>query len=182
MRTTNLRLILTPITLAVLCGILAFGAWWGYKQITAPLPGKAPTPCVTASAAELASSQVVVRVLNGGYTTGLGGKVSKELQTAGFVVLGSGNTQERVKKTVIVAASDKAPEALLVMGFFKDATIRADKDRAIDGRVDVLIGSEYGGINAEAPKTVKTAGSACLAVLPTPSAAPTTQTPATPTK
>lgn len=164
---------MTPVTLLALCGLLAFGAWWGYKQITAPLPGKAPVPCVTTAATELTTQQVVVRVFNGGYVTGLGEKVRKELVSYGFVSAGSSNTQERVKKTIIVAATEKAPEALLVAGFFKDATIRADKDRAIDGKVDVLIGSEYGGTNPDAPKSIAVQGSACLAVLPTPSAAPT---------
>ncbi|MDO4716476.1 MAG: LytR C-terminal domain-containing protein [Propionibacteriaceae bacterium] len=166
MQRIDMRLILTPVTLIALCGFLAFGAWWGYQQISAPLPGKLPTPCVSTSVTELSSSQVVVRVLNGGYTTGLGTKVSKELSGYGFIISGTGNTQERVKKTIIVAGSETAPEAQLVLGFFKEATIRVDKDRAIDAHVDVLVGSEYAGTNPEAPKAIAVSGQVCIAVPP----------------
>lgn len=170
-----MRLLMTPLTLLGLCAILVFGTWWGYKQITAPLPGDMPTPCVPTSATELAAKQVVVRVLNGGYKTGLGAKVGKEMETFGFTVGGTGNTQERIKKTVIVASAENAPEAELVKGFFKDATVRASEDRKIDGIVEVLVGSEYSGTNPEAPKTIAVSGEVCLAVppAPTPSAGAT---------
>lgn len=161
-------MIVTPITLLVLLGILGFGAWWGYREISKPLPGNVPTPCVTTPAKELTSSQVAVRVLNGGYTTGLGTKVGKALEVKGFKVLFTGNSKERIKKTVIVASTADAPEAKLVLGFFKDATIRPDA--RVDATVDVLVGSEYGDMNADAPTSIAvSSGSVCVPVMPSPS-------------
>ena len=58
------------------------------------------------------------------------------------------NTSEKVEQTVIVGADAKNPEVLLVKGFFKDATVRADK--RTDGSVDVLVGDQYGGFNKKA--------------------------------
>lgn len=170
MESQNLRRLVTPVTLIALCGILAFGAWWGYKQVTAPL--FPPTPCVETSTAELATTQVVARVLNGGFTTGLGTKVKTSMEGLGFTVSSTGNTEERIKKTIIVAHTADSPEAQLVAGFFPESTVRADPNR-VDGQVDVLIGSEYIDINTQAPKSVAVpSGMACLAVKPSTTPAP----------
>lgn len=155
----------TPAILLLLVGLLAYGAWWGLQRIADPLPGNEPTPCVTSAVKELKTSQVAVRVFNGGYTTGLGAKVGSALTSKGFVVLATGNTDESVSKTVIVAASEDSPEAKLVQGFFKDSTIKAD-DR-IDATVDVMVGSKYAGMNKKAKESVAVeGGTTCLAVLP----------------
>lgn len=165
------RMLVTPITLLVLLGVLAFGAWWGFQLISAPLPGNEPTPCVTKSVEEVAVDQIAVRVYNGGYTTGLGSKVGTALTKLGFTVLDTANTEERITTTVIVASSEDAPEAQLVLSFFKDATIKADG--RTDAIVDVMVGSDWGGMNKKADKSITVeSGSACLPVLPSASTSP----------
>jgi hypothetical protein len=76
----------------------------------------------------------------------------------GFKVVHTGNTGEKVQRTVIVGAAAKNPEVLLVKGFFKDAQVRADPKNKSDGSVDVLVGNRYGGFNksAKTAYTVKT--------------------------
>ena len=62
---------------------------------------------------------------------------------------------------VVVQAANQSWEFQQIKGFFKGATVGADKRK--DGTVDVLVGDKYGGFNKKAPKavTVKSA-KACL--------------------
>jgi hypothetical protein len=157
------RIVRTPITLLILLGVLCYGAWWGYTNILRPVPPLPPTPCVdqTVAKGQLASSQVVVAVYNGGDRKGLAGDVGRALRERGFRVTRTVNTAEKVAKTVIVGADPKDPEVMLVKGFFKDAVVRADK-RA-DHTVDVLVGNKYGGFNKNAKRTLAVSSSTvCL--------------------
>ncbi len=152
-----LRLFGTPITLLLLLGVLVYGAWWGYRNVTAPFAGNTPDPCVTQNVGkELKSGQVSVRVLNGGTQVGLAGRVGAELTGAGFKVTDVGNTSEIISSTVVVGASKNAPEVKLVLGFFKGATVRADQ--RTDGTVDVLVGDKYAGFNAKAARQISVPG------------------------
>ena len=167
------RIVRTPITLLLLLGVLMWGAWWGYNNILAPVPKIPPPPCVeqTLAKGQIKSSQVVVKVYNGGDRRGLAGDVTRALRGKGFKVTKTDNTVEKISKTVIVGANAKNPEVLFVKSFFKDAVVRADPKRN-DGTVDVLVGNKYGGFNknAKTTYTVK-ARTVCLASqTPTPSA------------
>ena len=167
------RIVRTPVTLLILLGVLMWGAWWGYTNILAPVPKIPPPPCVeqTLAKGELKSSQVIVKVYNGGDRRGLAGDVGRSLRGKGFKVTLTTNTVEKISKTVIVGAGAKNPEVLFVKSFFKDAVVRADKRN--DGSVDVLVGNKYGGFNKDAKTTyaVKTK-TVCL-----PSQTPTPSTP-----
>jgi len=175
-----LRLIGTPVTLLVLLGFLVYGGWWGYRNVMAPLPGSTPTPCVTQNVGKhLSSSDVSVRVLNGGTTVGLAGRIGAQLTNVGFKVISTGNTSEVVTSTVVVGASKNAPEVKLVLGFFKGAKVRADK--RTDGTVDVLVGDGFGGFNAKAARQVAVpGGTVCLP--PTSSSASPSSASPSPTK
>ncbi|HSN42505.1 MAG TPA: LytR C-terminal domain-containing protein [Propionibacteriaceae bacterium] len=163
------RLIGTPVILLSLLGLLLWGGWWGYKNLMAPIPARPLTPCVTQTVGpSLTSKNVQVRVLNGGYRTGLATQVSTTLKSAGFNVIRVGNTDERIKATVIVGAAAENPEVQMVRSYFKGATIRAD-GRA-DHTVDVLVGNSFGGMNPNAkPSIAVPGGTVCL---PSPSATP----------
>ncbi len=152
----------TPATLLVLLLILGVGFWWGWGQLTAPIPAKPPEPCVTQTVAGvLRANQVTVRVYNGGSVTGRAAKIGVDLRAKGFKVPTVTNTDERIEKTVIVGAAAANPEVKLVAAFFKDATIRPDNRP--DNTVDVLVGNQYGGFNANAPTTIKVPGNVvCL--------------------
>lgn len=161
----------TPLTLVVLLVVLFFGFWWGWKQVSAPIPTKPPEPCVTQTlkGGVLQANQVTVRLYNGGSVTGRATKISTDLKAKGFDVTTIANTDEAIEKTVIVGSSADNPEVKLVAGFFKDATIRADQ--RVDNTVDVLVGDTYGGFNSGAATTIKVAGG--VACLPQATATPT---------
>ena len=69
------RLIATPVLLLGLLGFLAWGASWGWQNLTAPAPSPPPTPCVNQSASAVTASNVSVRVFNGGFQAGLATRV-----------------------------------------------------------------------------------------------------------
>jgi hypothetical protein len=164
------RAVRTPFTLLVLLGVLCYGAWWGWTNVIREVPPAPRAPCVKQKVpkGQLKSSQVVVSIYNGGDKRGLAGDVGRALRSRGFKVQRTTNTGEKVERTIIVGASAKNPEVLLVKGFFKESDVRPDK--RVDGSVDVLVGNRYGGFNKNA-KTVYTVKSAtvCLPAPPTPS-------------
>jgi hypothetical protein len=147
------RIVRTPITLLLLLGVLCYAAWWGYTNVLRPIPPAPPQPCVDQSVnkGELKSSQVTVKVYNGGNKRGLAGDVGRALRERGFNVIRVGNTGEKISKTVIVGADAKNPEVLLVKRFFKDSIVKAD--RRVDHSVDVLVGNKYAGFNRNAKTT-----------------------------
>ncbi|WP_375430957.1 LytR C-terminal domain-containing protein [uncultured Friedmanniella sp.] len=157
------RAVRTPFTLLILLAILSYGAWWGWTNVIRTVPPAPPTPCVDqpVSKGQLKSSQVTVSVYNGGDKRGLAGDVGRSLRDRGFKVQQTGNTGEKIQKTVIVGAGAKNPEVLLVKGFFKGAVVRADKRP--DRTVEVLVGNDYGGFRkgAKTTYTVK-ATTVCL--------------------
>lgn len=163
-----LRAVRTPFTLLVLLGVLCYGAWWGYSNVIREVPPAPPAPCVQQQLPknQLKSSQVTVSVFNGGNKRGLAGDVGRSLRGRGFKVATTTNTLQKVQKTIIVGANAKNPEVLMVQAFFKDSQVKADK--RVDGSVDVLVGSNYGGFNSKAKTTytVKSA-KACLPAQPT---------------
>ncbi len=149
------RVVRTPITLLILLGVLLYGAWWGYTNIIRKVPETPAPPCVeqTISKGRLKSAQVTIKVFNGGDRVGLAGDVGRALRGKGFKVSLTTNTNEQIQKTVIVGADVKAPEVLFVKTFFKDAVVRADKSKATDHSVDVLVGNRYSGFNKKAKTT-----------------------------
>ena len=154
----------------MLLGVLAYGAWWGYTNVLKPLPPPAPNPCVETSLAkgQLTTNQVTVSVYNGGNRRGLAGDVGRSLRERGFKVPRTSNTEEKIGVTVIIGAAAKNPEVVLVSGFFRGATIKADKRK--DRSVDVLVGDRYGGFNRNARRAIAVKGSTvCLPSVTTPS-------------
>ena len=147
------RIVRTPITLLLLLGVLCYAAWWGYTNVLRPIPPAPAQPCVDQSLTkgQLKSSQVTVKVYNGGSKRGLAGDVGRALRDRGFNVIRTTNTAEKISKTVIVGADAKNPEVLLVKGFFKDALVKGDK--RVDRTVDVLVGNKYAGFNKGARQT-----------------------------
>ncbi len=167
------RIVRTPITLLVLLGVLCYAAWWGYTNVLRPIPPAPAQPCVdqSLSKGQLKSSQVTVKVYNGGNKRGLAGDVGRSLRDRGFNVIRTTNTAEKISRTVIVGVNPKSPEVLLVKGFFKDAVVKGDK--RVDHTVDVLVGNKYAGFNKSAKRTYTVnADTLCL-----PSQASTTSAP-----
>lgn len=151
----------TPITLLLLVGLLGYGAWWGWQQLTRPAVETPPPACVTQSASVLTSAQVTVRVYNGGTTAGRAGQVTEQLKAKGFVTKSPTNTNEAVPATIIVGATEDSPAVQLVMGFFPESQARADG--RTDGTIDVLVGDSFAGFNDAAPAEIAVpGGTVCL--------------------
>ena len=166
------RVIRTPVTLLILFGMLMYGAWWGYNNIIKPVPPRPPTPCVDQSVpgGQLKSSQVVVKVYNGGDRKGLAADVGRSLRSEGFRVILTTNTVEKIQKTVIVGAGENNPEVLFVKSFFKEPVVRSDK--RVDRSVDVLVGNKYGGFNKKAKATYQVGTNTVCLPSQTPSPSP----------
>ena len=147
------RVVRTPVTLLILFGVLLYGAWWGYNNIIKPVPALPPEPCVsqTVPKGQLKTSQVVVKVYNGGDRKGLAADVGRSLRTKGFRVTLTTNTVEKIQKTVIVGADVNNPEVKFVRTFFKESVLRSD--HRVDRTVDVLVGNKYGGFDKKAKTT-----------------------------
>ena len=157
------RVVRTPVTLLILFGVLLYGAWWGYNNIIKPVPALPPEPCVNQSVpnGQLKTSQVVVKVYNGGDRKGLAADVGRSLRGKGFRVTLTTNTVEKIQKTVIVGADPNNPEVKFVKTFFKESVVRADQRP--DRSVDVLVGNKYGGFNKNAKTTYRVdTDSVCL--------------------
>jgi hypothetical protein len=166
------RVVRTPVTLLILFGVLLYGAWWGYNNIIKPIPALPPEPCVDQSVAkgQLKSSQIVVRVYNGGDRKGLAADVGRSLRGKGFRVTLTTNTVEKIQKTVIVGADANYPEVKFVKTFFKEAVVRPDK--RVDRSVDVLVGNKYGGFNKDANATYQVDATTICLPSQTPSPTP----------
>jgi hypothetical protein len=157
------RVARTPVTLLILFGMLLYGAWWGYHNIIKPIPPLPPAPCVDQSVpdGQLKTSQVVVKVYNGGDRKGLAADVGRSLRNEGFRVILTTNTVEKIQKTVIVGAGEENPEVLFVKSFFKEANVRSDQ--RVDRTVDVLVGNKYRGFDKDAKTTYQVdANTVCL--------------------
>ena len=162
------RLIATPILLLGLLALLLWGATWGWKALTEPLPSPSPTPCVTTSAAVVTTADVALRVFNGGFTSGLANRVKTDLEEAGFTVIKVDNTEERVVGTVIRANEREATQVRLVASYFVEPQI--DYDTRVDGTIDVLVGTDFAGM-AESPfvQVEPPDGQVCRVPSPSPS-------------
>ena len=162
------RLIATPFLLLGLLALLVWGAFWGWRNLTAPFPEPEPTPCVTHTTDLLTPDQVTVRVINGGQTVGLASRIGESLTEAGFRVEKVSNTEERIDGVVIRSGSNNVDAATLVGSRFNSPVI--ENDARIDGTVDIMVGTNYPGL-ADAPlsEVPVTGGAICLAPSPAPS-------------
>lgn len=144
------RIIRTPLTLLILLAILCYGAWWGWNNIVAPPKKTPPPPCVPTKVTDkaLKTSQVTVRVYNGGDKKGLAGDVTRDLRAKGFNALDPANTDQTIGVTVIVGNAAKNPEVRLVKSFFGGAKIKADG--RTDHTVDVMVGNNDVHFNSKA--------------------------------
>lgn len=161
------RLIATPILLLGLLALLVWGAFWGWRNLTAPFPEPEPTPCATLTADVLTPDQVTVRIINGGQVVGLAGKVGESMTAAGFRVQKVSNTEERVSGVIIRSGSNNVDAATLVGSRFNSPVI--ENDARIDGTVDIVLGNDYAGLSDSPLSEVPiTGGTICLAPSPAP--------------
>ena len=171
------RMIATPVILLSLLGLLLWGASWGWRELTQPLPSPSPTPCVTQTATVVTPAQVTLRIFNGGFTTGLANRTATKLKDSGFRVAKTDNTDEQLTATIIRGNERDQAMLQLTAGFFKEATI--EHDERVDGTVDVLLGRSASDDNfAEAPPLEVAVPAGVVCVVPSPTPSPVSPAPA----
>ncbi len=165
------RLIATPVILLGLLGLLAWGAFWGWNSLTAPVPSPSPTPCVTQPAETINVTQVSVRIFNGGYTTGQASRARTRLEEFGYQVIRVDNTEDddMVKQVTIRANKNQVAQLRLVSSLFVDPVI--ENDDRVDGTVDIILPTDAPVYN-EKPLFQVTAPDGVVCVVPPKSPSP----------
>jgi LCP family protein required for cell wall assembly len=125
----------------------------------APKPSKTPNPAQKPSA-------TTVDVYNGGYTTGLAGKLSQALTGVGFKAGKVGNIATQSSTEVLYGAG-AAPNAARIAGYFTGVSATASTSVA-PGHVEVLLGTDASSV----PATITAAPSTTSHPTATPSASP----------
>ena len=153
----------TPITLVVLLGVLAGGAWWGWNSLTEvtaeqvcvdqPLPNK-----------KLAPKQVVVNVFNGGAEGGSARNIGGQLTKRGFNVGKVANEPngDKVDVAAIRGSSKDAPEVRMVF-LQLNQKVPIVADGRTDHTVDLVLGAGFTKLNTGKVTSVPVpGGTACL--------------------
>jgi hypothetical protein len=174
------RLVSTPLTLAILLGGLVYGAYWGFQQVTAEVEVAPPVACVTQPMTELTAAEVTVNVYNAGNQSGLASRIAETLGAAGFRIGHVDNSDESVLALRIIGAASTNPEVRLVASWFVDPEIQADQ--RVDHTVDIILGlnfDEETGLGAEPLTSLPIpTGQVCLPSI-SPSPSPTGTAPPT---
>lgn len=173
----------TPVTLLLLLGVLGYGAYWGYKQVTLDTTRPDATCVMQDVGPTLTPDKVTVRVFNGGETGNHAKTTRSFLQAFDFHVIMFNNSDEKVETTTVIGNSADDPEVKLVAQMFDGAVTEGD-GRA-DHVVDVIVPTQYQDLSKAGDNPVTTIavdGPVCLPVIntATESASPTPDTSTTP--
>lgn len=168
------RLIATPVILLGLLGALIWGALWGWKALTAPIPEVPPVPCITQTVDPISGQYVSVRIFNAGFTTGAAGRLSDSMKARNFDVLFVSNVDERVEKVTIRGNPKQEGQLRLVQDQFDPETFVFEPDDRVDGTFDIILPTD--GIAVRATPVAQIAGGVVCVVPPketTPKPTPT---------
>lgn len=162
----------TGITLLVLIGILAAGAWIGTQSLFAPLPGEesadpAPRCAIKAlrKGQRISTRQVVVSVFNAGTRAGLADETMGALTNRGFDRGTTGNAPagSGVKVAQIWTTRRTDAAARLVAQQFGPAIKVKIKRVDLGPGVDVVVGNDFRKLAAAKRTTVvRNTQRACL--------------------
>lgn len=161
------------ITFVVLCGILALGAFFGWRAVTTPLPGSdddaasAEPTCRDGLARGdvVSTTDVTVSVFNAGSRSGLADQTLGELTARGFLAGEVGNAPGdlgSVRFVRVLAPSKVDPAARLVALQFGPDTLVQPSNEDLGPGVDVIVGDQFKGL-VKAPRklTAQAPGSGC---------------------
>ncbi len=156
------RRLTTAVTLLVLMGVLAAMAVYGFRELTAPLPG-APSGNETCSEAEkqvqefINRSDVQVSVFNAGTKEGLAGTTLQSVEDAGFRAGNAGNAPKttKVPRAVVWTTEANDPAATLVAQAFGRRTKVQVTETDLGPGIDVLVGNRFKGLDPKAPRRIK---------------------------
>lgn len=167
----------TPITLVVLIGLLAGGAWWGWNSLT---KSTAEPVCEMQQLpnGKLTPKQVEVNIYNAGAKDGTARATADVLRKRGFLIGRITNEPGGQKVNgVVVRGSAANPQAqLLQLQMLQRAPIVVDQ--RTDPSVDVLVGKGFTGLNPKYATSVPVpGGQVCVPVNPREKPIPSGQNP-----
>lgn len=154
------RHITTAVTLVVLCGILALGAYAGYRSLFAPIPRK-PTaqPSATCSKHSVPKGELIragavtVSVFNAGDRAGLASRTLAALTKRGFAGGEVGNAQVKLRFVQVWTRHKHHAAATLVARQFGTHTLIRVTRRNLGPGVDVVVGNDFKGLR-KAPHSI----------------------------
>lgn len=153
------------MTIIVLIGLLAAGAYIGWRSLAAPLPGddepkRAERPRCNDGVARgdvVTPGDVTVSVYNAGSRSGLADQTRSELAARGFIPGDVGNAPtdlEGVRFVRVLAPNEKSPTARLVALQFGANTLVQPVKEDLGPGVEVIVGDDFDGL-VDAPSKVK---------------------------
>lgn len=159
----------------VLCALLVSGAFWGWRQLTAPLAEETTTAGPTnectvrkvRSGKRVKSTQVQVSVFNAGTRGGLADTTLARFTERGFVAGETGNAPVRLdveRAQVNARRSDDAAARLVARQFGPRVRVQVSR-RDLGPGVDVVVGNAFRGL-ASAPPAVRLDRSQRLCLVP----------------
>lgn len=163
-----------PVTLVLLIGLLGGAAWYGWKSVLGGDETAAVTQvCSTPSPAgkqRIAAKDVTLNIYNAGKVKGLADRTSEQLLARGFKVddIGNDAQESKVKNVELRGRAKNAPEVLLMMAQVTGAIVVPDGRQ--EATVDFVLGSEFAGLRAKAPKELEVTSplAVCTTSPPTP--------------
>ncbi len=160
-----IRVLKTPVTLLLLLGILGYGAYWGYKQVTIDNSRPAAT-CVSQDVGkELTSDKISVRVLNGGEKPRAAKDTRFVLLSFGYHIVTYGNSDRDVDVVTVVGNAANDPEVRLVAQAFT-SEVATEGDGRQDHVVDVLLPTKFQMLKTP-PTSIAVDGPVCLPAIET---------------
>jgi LytR cell envelope-related transcriptional attenuator len=168
----------TPVTLVVLVGILAGGAWWGWNSLT---ESTAEPVCEWQQLpnGKLTPDQVEVNVYNAGARDGTARATADALRKRGFRIgrIANEPSGQKIRGVAVRGAGSNVPQTrLLQLQMKQKAPIVVDQ--RTDPSVDVLVGAGFTGLNTGLVTSVPVPGGrACVPVNPKEKPIPTGQNP-----
>ena len=158
------RHLTTAVTLVVLLAILCGMAYFGFRELTSPLPDR-PSAEETCSDVEkevqgfLKRSEVQVSVFNAGTREGLAGTTLEKVEEAGFRAGNAGNAPKsaKVRQAVVWTTEENDSAAKLVALSFGRRTPVQVTEADLGPGIDVLVGNRFKGLNRKAPKRIRLA-------------------------
>ena len=163
----------TPLTLLVLLMVVAGAGWYGWEQLDEPVPDNPFTEqpgCSDEQFGEgdrLQAEQVRVNVYNAGNLEGLAGATMDQLRRRGFRPGSAENAPSDVSVDA-VAIYDRLPESAAVRLVSKQFTGQVEVFRRPDiaDGVDIVVGSDYRGIDPSASTNVQISSEEDICVPP----------------
>ena len=158
------RRLTTAVTLLVLLAVLCGMAYYGFREFTAPLPGR-PSSGETCSDVEkevqgfIKRGEVQVSVFNAGTREGLAGTTLEKVEEAGFRAGNAGNAPKNAKvrrALVWTTEKDDSAASLVALAFGRGTRVVVTEADLGPG-IDVLVGNRFKGLNPKAPKQIRLA-------------------------